>query len=142
MEQRVRIVTIGVADLARSRAFYNKVLGWKTIDDNEQIAFYKVGSILLALYPNEALAADISPEIDASKTTPSGDVSNGYCGFTIAHNLDTREAVDACFAKLRAAGVAILKEPHEVFWGGYSGYFADPDGNPWEVACGNPEVPA
>jgi uncharacterized protein len=129
MEQRMSIVTVGVSDLTRSKRFYSEVLGWKPVDGDNEIAFYNVGSIWLALYPNSSLANDVNPSIDAAET-PSG----GFRGFTLSQNLGSRAEVDALFATLSSAGVTILKEPHEVFWGGYSGYFADPDGNPWEVA--------
>ena len=129
MEQRLSIVTVGVSDLERSKRFYSEVLGWKPVDGDNEIAFYNVGSVWLALYPNVALAQDVNPAIDAA-----GNQSGGYRGFTLAQNLGSRAEVDALFVSLSSAGVTILKEPCEVFWGGYSGYFADPDGNPWEVA--------
>ncbi len=146
MKQRMSIVTVGVSDLARSKRFYSDALGWKPVDETDEIAFYNVGSIWLALHPNSALADDVGQTIDAV-ATPVG----GYRGFTLAQNLGSRAEVDALFVSLSSAGVTILKEPHEVFWGGYSGYFADPDGNPWEVAhnpfwendeSGTPVVPS
>jgi uncharacterized protein len=131
MEQRLSIVTLGVNDLACERAFYEGVLGWRPIDDNEQIAFYNVGSLMLALYPNDELADDIDPSGETKNTWP---FRNGYRGFTLAYNVGSDLEVDALFVDLKECGVEILKEPHHTDWGGYSGYFADPEGNPWEVA--------
>jgi uncharacterized protein len=129
MEQRMSIVTVGVSDLTRSKRFYSEVLGCKPVDGDNEIAFYNVGSIWLVLYPNSSLANDVNPSIDAAET-PSG----GFRGFTLSQKIGSRAEVDALFATLSSAGVTILKQPNEVFWGGYSGYSADPAGNPWEVA--------
>jgi uncharacterized protein len=127
MDQRLSIVTLGVKDLAAARLFYESTLGWKPIGEDPGIAFYNAGSVIVALFPEHELAADIG--------VPASDPAVAeYRGFTVAINLASRAAVDSLFDELRAGGVRIQKEPHEVFWGGYSGYFADPDGHHWEVA--------
>lgn len=127
MEPRLSLVTLGVEDLARSRRFYEQGLGWKpsSAGDHENVVFYPLGGMALALYGRAALAADAN-----LKDTGS----NGFGGITLAHNVRTREEVDAVLARARQAGARILKPAQDVFWGGYSGYFADPDGHPWEVA--------
>jgi uncharacterized protein len=124
MEQRISIVTLGVADLTRSREFYER-LGWRPSSaSSAEIVFFQAGGMALALYPRAVLAKDagIAPE--------------GYAfpGFTLAYNARTREQVDAVLAEAQKSGATILKPAHEAFWGGYSGYFSDPDGFLWEVA--------
>ena len=124
MEQRVSLITLGVRDLERSRAFYER-LGWKrSVAAAEGVAFFQVGGMALSLYPRDELAADatISPE------------GSGFGGVALAFNTRTREEVDAVLAEAQAAGGTLLKPAQEAFWGGYSGYFADPDGFLWEVA--------
>jgi catechol 2,3-dioxygenase-like lactoylglutathione lyase family enzyme len=101
------------------------VLGW-TASEAEDIVFYNVGSVILSLYPHEASMADMG----VTGSAPVGD----YHGFALALNLGSRTEVDDLFAELAGKGVRIVKRPHEVFWGGYSGYFADVDGHAWEVA--------
>jgi len=132
LQQRLSIITLGVRDLAASRRFYVDTLGWTPQDDNPQIVFFQMGGYALALFDIEQLAEDIG----ASAQPPE---RRGYNGFTLAHNLGSIEEVDALFAALDQAGADIIKPPEKVFWGGYSGYFADPDGHPWEVAY-NPFV--
>jgi catechol 2,3-dioxygenase-like lactoylglutathione lyase family enzyme len=124
MEQRFSIITLGVADLEQSRAFYRR-LGWTLSSaSNDGITFFQAGGAALALYPRAELAKDanVAPE------------SHGFAGFTIAYNSRTKEEVDAVLAAAQEAGARILKPAHEAFWGGYSGYFADPDNFAWEVA--------
>lgn len=124
MEQRFSIVTLGVADLELSRAFYRR-LGWNpSAASNNDIVFFQAGGVALALYPRAELAKDanLAPE------------SHGFAGFSIAYNARTKEEVDAVLAAAKAAGARILKPAQEAFWGGYSGYFADPDNFAWEVA--------
>ena len=124
MEQRLSIVTLGVADLTRSREFYQR-LGWRrAMANSEGIVFFQAGGMALALYPRAELAKD-------ANLPPDG---HGLGGITIAYNARTREEVDAVLAEAKTAGATILKPAQEAFWGGYSGYFADPDGFPWEVA--------
>jgi uncharacterized protein len=126
MEQRLTVITLGVADIEASRAFYSKTLGWTPESDYGEIVFYNLGGYLLALYSHKALAEDM--------TVPLPGQLSAYHGFTLAYNTNSREEVDQLFAALQEKGVAILKKPQEVFWGGYSGYFQDPDGHAWEVA--------
>jgi uncharacterized protein len=130
MEQRVSIVTLGVADLIRSREFYER-LGWRRAAvETEGIVFFQAGGMALALYPREELAKDASLASDGQ----------GFRGITLAYNARTRGEVDSVLEEARAAGADILKAAQEVFWGGYSGYFVDPDGFMWEVAW-NPFFP-
>ena len=126
MDQHLNYITLGVADLAASRRFYRDIFGWQErADSNDHIAFFQTSSaLILAMYPRAALAADANVAADGS----------GFPRFTLAHNLASREAVDALFAKFRAQGVTITKAPQAVFWGGYSGYISAPDGFLWEIA--------
>ena len=127
MEPRISIITLGVADLARSVRFYRDGLGFPTSHkDGEPIAFFSTGGARLALYPLDKLAEDISPAL-----RPAG---NGFSGITLAHNTRAKEEVAAVLARAEAAGGTIIKHAQDVFWGGHSGYFADPDGYFWEVA--------
>ncbi len=126
MEQRVSIITLGVADLKRSRAFYER-LGWRrsmSKDDAEGIIFFQAGGMALALYPRHELAKDANVAAD----------SHGFGGITLAYNARTRAEVDSVLNEAAAAGAKIVKPAEEAFWGGYSGYFSDPDGFLWEVA--------
>ncbi len=126
---RISLVTLGVADLDRSCAFYD-ALGWERAGNPEGVAFYRTGGALLSLYPLVALAGDAG--LEPTRT--------GFSGMSLAVNVESIEAVDAAFEIATAAGATILKAPASVFWGGYIGYFADPDGHTWEVAY-NPEWP-
>jgi uncharacterized protein len=124
MEQRVSIVTLGVKDLDRSREFYER-LGWRrSMADNEGIVFFQVGGMALALYPRNELVKDANVAADG----------HGFGGITLAYNTRTREDVDSILMEAQSAGAKLLKPAAEAFWGGYSGYFADPDGFSWEVA--------
>jgi predicted lactoylglutathione lyase len=130
MEQRMNIVTLGVGDLNRSREFYER-LGWqRSLTDSEGIAFFQMSGIVLALYPRNELAQDANTIADGQ----------GFSGFSLAYNARTREEVDSILAEVQTAGAKIMKPAQEAFWGGYSGYFADPDGFLWEVAW-NPFFP-
>lgn len=131
MDARISLVTLGVADLARALRFYRDGLGWPLSSaSGGDVAFFRTGGVALALYPRVALAAD-------AHLAPEG---SGFGGITLAHNVATREQVDVILAEAVAAGARLLKPAHEAEWGGYSGYFADPDGYPWEVAW-NPYFP-
>jgi catechol 2,3-dioxygenase-like lactoylglutathione lyase family enzyme len=123
MEQRLSLVTLGVADLDRSRRFY-EALGWRRHGDQAEVAFFQAGGMVLALWSRQALAADahLSPE------------GSGFAGIALAYNTRTRDEVDAVLAEAKAAGATIPKPAEATFWGGYAGYFADPDGHLWEVA--------
>jgi catechol 2,3-dioxygenase-like lactoylglutathione lyase family enzyme len=123
VDQRLSLVTIGVADLARARAFY-EALGWRSRTPPEQgVVFFQSGGMVLALWGREPLAED-------SGVRDAG----GWGGVTLAHNVASPAEVDAVIQEARAAGARIAREPAETFWGGYSGVFVDPDGHPWEVA--------
>ena len=126
MEQHINYITLGVADLAESRRFYREVFGWQeTADSNENIAFFQAGNaLLLALFGKAALAHD----------APIPEQSSGFPRFTLAHNVGSEAEVDALFAGFAAKNANIIKATQKVFWGGYSGYLADPDGFLWEIA--------
>ena len=129
MEPRLSIVTLGVADVAKARTFY-EALGFKASPaSQESITFMDAGGVVLALYGRDALAED-------SHMPPS---APGFSGVTLAHNVRSEADADAALAHAQSCGAKILKPAQKVFWGGYSGYFADPDGHLWEVAF-NPFV--
>jgi catechol 2,3-dioxygenase-like lactoylglutathione lyase family enzyme len=130
MEPRITLVTLGVSDLARSIRFYRDGLGLPQRATPESVAFFEMRGMWLSLYAREALAEDatVSPE------------GSGFRGFTLAHNVRSPDAVDRLLAEAVAAGATLVKPGQKVFWGGYSGYFADPDGFLWEVAW-NPDLP-
>ena len=125
MNQHLHIITLGVRDFKRSYRFYTKTLGWETsatIDD--EIAFFQTGGVVFAIYPREKLAEDALKHPEGSD----------FAGFTLAHNVRSEQEVDKIISDLEDKGVEIIKQPQKVFWGGYSSYFADPDGFLWEVA--------
>ena len=122
MEQRLSLVTLGVADLVAARRFY-EALGWRAAPGPEGVVFFQAGGMVLALWGRDELAGD-------SGVTDAG----GWGGVTLAHNVSSPQEVDAVVDEARAAGATIAREPAETFWGGYSGVFVDPDGHPWEVA--------
>jgi uncharacterized protein len=123
MEQRVSLVTLGVADLARARAFY-ETLGWTTgAEPDDDVVFFQAGGMIVALWGRTQLAED-SVVLD----------SGGWGGITLAHNVRSPAEVDAVLAEAAAAGATIARAGAETFWGGYSGVFVDPDGHPWEIA--------
>ena len=124
MEQRMSLVTLGVADLRRARRFYENGLGWKPGFASEEVVFYETGGPIIALWNRRDLAADARIEDDEST----------FGGIALAHNVRSRSDVDAVLAQAESAGAAILKSAEETAWGGYSGYFADLDGHLWEVA--------
>lgn len=129
MEPRVSLITLGVADLARSRAFY-EALGFRASSASQgDIVFFQAGAQALAIFPRAALAEDVGVD-------HAGD---GFRGVTLAHNVRAKGDVAAVLEEARAAGAQIVKPAQDVFWGGHSGYFADPDGHLWEVAW-NPLV--
>jgi uncharacterized protein len=131
MNQHLHIVTLGVRDLEASRKFYTETLGLKpSAESNEAITFIQAGGVVLALFPREELAKDAQVAAEGS----------GFSGFTLAHNVRSEAEVDTIIADLKSKGVRITKEPQKMFWGGYSSYFADPDGYLWEVAH-NPSFP-
>lgn len=122
MEPRISLVTLGVADVARARAFY-EALGWPGTSPDGDVVFIQAGAAIVALWSREKLAAD-------SAVTDDG----GWGGITLAHNVRSPDEVDAVLAEAAAAGATIGRPGEATFWGGYSGVFLDPDGHPWEVA--------
>jgi uncharacterized protein len=123
MDQRVSLVTLGVRDLARARAFY-EALGWTTgaMPDDETV-FFQAGGMIVALWSREKLAEDSVVED-----------SGGWGGVTLAYNTRSPEEVDAVLREAEAAGGTVARWGAEAFWGGYTGLFIDPEGHPWEVA--------
>ena len=123
MEQRVSLITLGVADLGRARAFY-EALGWQG-QEVEQTVFFQAGGMAIVLWHQDSLADD------AGVPPRRGD---DFRGAAFAQNVRSREEVDEVIAKAHAAGATVTKPPSETFYGGYAGYFADPDGHAWEIA--------
>ena len=131
MNQHLHLVTLGVRDYETSKKFYTEILGWKaSSSSNEDVTFLQAGGVVLSIFQREKLAED-------ALVDPEG---TGFAGFTLAYNAQSEAEVDEIISSLKAKGVKILKEPQKVFWGGYNSYFADPDGNCWEVAY-NPFFP-
>ena len=124
MDQRLSLVTLGVADLARSRHFYEQGLGWSRGNTEDEIAFYQLGGIVLALWTRHELAGDAR----------LADTGATFSGITLAFNTRSHDEVDEVLAQAAAAGATVLKPGEDKEWGGYSGYFSDPDGHAWEVA--------
>ncbi len=126
MKPKISIVGLGVRDFAKSLAFYRDGLGFATHNykDGEDHVMFKLEGSWLSLYPRDKLAEDA--------TVP--DDGHGFCGITLSHNVKSKADADAVFAEALKAGAKAVKKPQDVFWGGYSGYFADPDGYLWEIA--------
>ena len=123
MKQRVTLVTLGVSDLVRARAFY-EALEWTTgAEPDDDVVFFQAGDMVVALWDRARLAEDSCVED-----------SPGWGGVTLALNLGSPAEVDAVIEQARTAGATIGREPAETFWGGYSGVVLDPRGHPWEVA--------
>jgi catechol 2,3-dioxygenase-like lactoylglutathione lyase family enzyme len=123
MEQRISLVTLGVADLDRARAFYER-LGWRG-QEVERTVFFQAGGLAVVLWGRDQLAGD------AGLTDPAGD---GFGGIALAHNVRTRDEVDAVLAVAQAAGATNTRPARETIYGGYAGCFTDPDGHVWEIA--------
>jgi catechol 2,3-dioxygenase-like lactoylglutathione lyase family enzyme len=133
MEPRITLLTLGVSDLPRAVRFYRDGLGFPTTyKDGDPVAFFNTGGTRLSLYSLNDLAADIGPDVQSSRA--------GFGGITIAHNVRTKEEVAPVLALAERAGGQIVKPAQDAFWGGYTGYFRDPDGYYWEVAW-NPGLP-
>ena len=130
MEQRVSLITLAVADMERAATFY-EALGWRRVETPDGVIAFDLIGQTLGLYPRAALAEEIGVDLLARP---------GFSGITLAHNVREKAEVDAVIARAEAAGARVLKEPGDVFWGGYHGYFADLDGHIWEVAF-NPFSP-
>jgi uncharacterized protein len=129
MDPRVSIITLGVADLERSFRFYRDGLGFPTTRTPDAgIVFFQTRGVAVALYPYAELAGDVGPGWDVPRSR--------FTGITLAHNVRERAQVDEVLALAAGAGAEIVKPAGETFWGGYSGYFADPDAYLWEVAWG------
>ena len=124
MDQRLSLVTLGVADLDRSARFYEQGLGWKRGNRDEGVVFFQMPGMILALWSRASLAEDARVK----------DTGDGFGGMALAYNARSRDEVDGVLAEAKAAGARLLKPSEETPWGGYSGYFADPDGHVWEVA--------
>jgi catechol 2,3-dioxygenase-like lactoylglutathione lyase family enzyme len=124
MDQRLSLVTLGVADLGRACRFYEDGLGWKRGNKEDSVAFFQLPGSILALWSRASLAEDARLP----------DTGAGFSGIVLAYNARSREEVDGVLGQAKAAGARILKPAAETSWGGYSGYFADLDGHPWEVA--------
>jgi catechol 2,3-dioxygenase-like lactoylglutathione lyase family enzyme len=126
MDQRLSLITLGVADVGRAQKFYES-LGWKldggVDDESDHVAFFQAGCMIVALWSRDKLASDSAVE-DAG----------GWGGVTLAYNVRSPAEVDAVIEEARAAGARIGRPGAETFWGGYSAVFVDPDGHPWEVA--------
>lgn len=130
LDPRISLITLGVDDVARATAFYER-LGWKKSSASQDaVTFIRLKGIVLGLFSRESLAEDAHVE-----NTPKG-----FSGVTLAHNVTSERGVDAVYKFALSCGAAPVKAPEKVFWGGYSGYFADPDGHLWEVAY-NPFFP-
>lgn len=131
MEQRLTLITLGVADVKRATDFYEQKFGWrKAASSKDDITFFMLNGIMLSLFKRESLAEDAA----VSST------GTGFKGFTLAWNARSETEVDALVGDLKSKGATVVKEPERVFWGGYSGYVADVDGNLWEIAF-NPFLP-
>lgn len=124
MKQQLQFVTLGVSDLHKMKAFYVEKFGWKPMKETDGIVFFQLNGIILGLFPAEELARDIG-------VPNSGE---GFKKFSLAINFNSEEEVDVAFEEMKGKGVEIVKVPERVFWGGYSGYVADTDGNYWELA--------
>ncbi|MCB0415964.1 MAG: VOC family protein [Bdellovibrionales bacterium] len=123
--KRLNIITLGVKNLIKSRSFYESLFDWKPKDEeSKDIAFYNMGGWMIALYPRNLLAEDITIPADG----------NGFSGITLAHNVVKKSDVKKILDRAKSLGANIIKPAQDVFWGGYSGYFQDIDGHFWEVA--------
>ena len=118
------MITLGVRDLAASVKFYKEGLGFPRMESSPEVAFFTLNGTWLGLYGREALAADA--------TVPPG--GSGFECFTLAHNVYSEAEVDEVMSQALEAGATLVKKAGKVFWGGYSGYFKDPDGHLWEIA--------
>jgi uncharacterized glyoxalase superfamily protein PhnB len=125
MRQKLNLITLGVSDIKKALNFYEKGLGWKkSASSNEHTAFFSLGGMVLGLYSRHSLAEDVTVNADGS----------GFPGITISYNAKSEKEVDEVLAEVEKLGATIIKPAQKVFWGGYSGYFQDPDGHFIEVA--------
>lgn len=130
MEQRLSMVSLGVQSLERASKFYRQMGFTEAGISDEHIIFYQLNGVALALYPRDKLAEDAQVSAEGG----------GFSGITLAYNVRDRAEADRILAEAEAAGGTVVKPAQDVFWDGYSGYFADPDGHLWEV-CWNPFFP-
>lgn len=131
MQPRINVITLGTKDLVTARAFYEQGLGWKASSiSNEHFVALQLQGIVLLLYPQALLAEDAM----AKETSVEGDVVKGFRGITLSHNVSSKEEVDSVLNQAVQAGAKLERQAQDVFWGGYRGYFSDPDGHFWEVA--------
>lgn len=124
MDKRISMITLGVSDLNKSIGFYEKGLGLPRMDSPPTVAFFNLNGTWLGLYGHDDLAKDVQVPAEG----------NGFKGVSLGHNVKSEAEVDAVVQQALDAGATLKKQPQKVFWGGYSGYFADPDGHLWEVA--------
>ncbi|GAO36890.1 glyoxalase [Sulfuricella sp. T08] len=124
MKPRISMITLGVRDLATAVKFYEAGLGFPRMESPPEVAFFTLNGSWLGLYSRNALAEDAT-------VPPEG---NGFEGFTLSHNVSSEEEVEKVMGQALAAGATLVKTAQKVFWGGYSGYFKDPDGHLWEIA--------
>lgn len=129
MEPRISLITLGVSDLSRSLRFYRDGLGLPTTwTVDKGVIFFKTSGVCLALYPYDKLAEDVNDSFHVTRSK--------FTGITLAHNVREKEEVDRILTLAERAGAKIEKPAADTFWGGYSGYFSDPDGHLWEIAWG------
>jgi len=124
MKPRISMITLAVNDLEKSVRFYEKGLGFPKMESPPEVAFFTLHGSWLGLYSRDALAGDASVSSEGS----------GFNGFALAHNVETEAEVDQVIEQAISAGATLTKPAQKVFWGGYSGYFKDPDGHLWEIA--------
>ncbi|HAP00221.1 MAG TPA: glyoxalase [Fibrobacteres bacterium] len=125
MQPRLSLITLGVSDLKKSRKFYEKGLGFPVRPESQgDVVFFGLKTVWLGLYPRKLLAEDAQAPAKGS----------GFQGITLAHNVKTKKEVDELMMQAVKAGAKVTRPAQEVFWGGYTGYFADPDGYLWEIA--------
>ncbi|MDF1696157.1 MAG: VOC family protein [Saprospiraceae bacterium] len=124
MQPRISMITLGVKDLAVSKSFYQNGLGWPALDSPPEVAFFNLNGTWLGLYNVDALAEDAAMKNDGT----------GFGRFSMSHNVKTEEEVDAIMEKAKNVGAIIVKQTQKAAWGGYHGYFQDPDGHLWEIA--------
>lgn len=133
MEQRISLITLGCQNVEAQTKFYEN-LGWRRVKTQEGIVAFDLLSQVLGLYPMAALAEDLGVDEGQLQSAKNDPNEPRYAAITLGYNTRDRAEVDHVIAAAKTAGATIVKEPAEVFWGGYHGYFADPEGHLWEVA--------